>query len=125
MTAARFLKRKGPEATGIAPDPVARNPREKDQNMTTNSIAAPKAAMEDIWGQTVALQHVLHFLTSDLESILSEQRGKVEGETVTLRFQRGGIAATLWLASEAWSKSVDLTAAIERIELAGERRAAS
>lgn len=49
MTALRSLKRKGPEATGIAPDPVARNPREKDQNMTTDSMApAAPATVEEL-----------------------------------------------------------------------------
>lgn len=124
MTAALSLKTKGPEATGIAPDLVSLT-LSKEIDMSTDTMTAPKAAIEDIWGKTVALQHVLHFLTSDLESSLSEQRGKVEDDTVTLKFQRDGLAATLWLASEAWSKSVDLTAAIERIERAGERRNAA
>lgn len=114
------------DAASAATDPrPVSQPSQKEIDMTTDTITAPTAAIEDIWGKTVALQHVLHFLTCDLESSLSEQRGKVEGETVTLRFQRGGIAATLWLASEAWSKSVDLTAAIERIERTGDLRAAS
>lgn len=91
-------------------------------NARSDTTAPAAPAMDDMGGQAVALKHMLSFLTEDLERSLNEKRGKVEGELVTLRFQREGLDATLWLASEIWRRVVDLT---EAVDAAGRARVAS
>lgn len=63
---------------------------------------------EDLWCRAIDIQHLTYLLMGNLEDALSQSRGMVDGDTVTLRFQKRGIDCTQWLASRAWVKAADL-----------------
>lgn len=67
-----------------------------------------EAIVEDLRCRANVIQRLTYLLIGDLEFGLSQSRGHVSGDMVTLRFQKRGIDCTQWLASEAWSKANDL-----------------
>ncbi|MEQ8446933.1 MAG: hypothetical protein RIB57_13695 [Pelagibacterium sp.] len=66
--------------------------------MTTEQQAE---LIEQAWSKTVTATHLMHFLMADLEFCFDRNRATIDGNTVTLKFQRDSIDATLWLAGEA------------------------
>lgn len=113
-----------PGAAATASEPRSTNSqRGNHMNAQTISTAPVRPATgKSIWeiaeethSEIIALRHMLTFLLADLEFGLSEQRGKVDGETVSLIFQRGKIESTLWLVSSAWLKAMDLDALLNSV----------
>jgi len=75
--------------------------------------------MEDATSKTVALCHLTAFLMTDLEGGLDEKRARrVEGDTITLSFDRDNIDATLWLMSEVWGRARDIEELLGRLHAA-------
>lgn len=79
-------------------------------------VAALIDANDGMFSVAKDLQHSLHHLMSDLESSFDFDRGRVAGNEVTLRFQKDGIDAALWLAAMAWSRAKDLVEIIEAVQ---------
>lgn len=91
-------------------------------NKATGAIDVEKLmdANDGMFSVAKDLQHSLHHLMSDLEFSFDFNRGKVDGNEVTLRFQKDGIDAALWLAAMAWNRAKDLVDIIEAVQNAND-----
>lgn len=115
----RATKEKGPAATAIAPDPVfPKTPiKGNPMNIHTPTSAAPRCKLterefneltDNLFSKVNVLQRQAYILNRLIEESLNQNRGKVDGDTVTLMFQKRGIDVIEWLAGEAWSGAVDI-----------------
>lgn len=73
---------------------------------------------DGISGMVDDLQHSLHHLVSNLEFAFNLKRAKVDGDTVTLNFQKDNIEASLWLVGLAWGRAKDLSIVLEAAQQA-------
>jgi transcription elongation factor len=101
-------------------------------NVHVNSMAPAAAATPIDWAEVLngvarggaglveassTLVHQLHYLLGDLESGLDLGRARaIDGDTVTLMFQKDGIEATLWLLSEAWRTAKNMQEALKALQ---------
>ncbi|MCK9552256.1 hypothetical protein [Aquamicrobium sp.] len=77
--------------------------------ISTLSRTELEGAIEDIWAKANVIQRLTFLLDINLEKDFKLGRAtRIDGNTVTLMFQKRGIDATLWLAGETWSKTADL-----------------
>lgn len=73
------------------------------------SIAEIQAEYEAIWSGLSDLQRKSYLLMGCVEDSLSINRAKeVDGDTVTLMFQKRGIDVAEWLAGQVWSDAADI-----------------
>lgn len=87
-------------------------------NNATGAIAVGTLmdANDGMFSAAMDLQRALYLLMSDLEDSFAFDRGKIDGNTVTLKFQKDGIDAALWLAAMAWGRAKDLVEIIEAVQ---------
>lgn len=108
-----------PAATAIAPGRGPIHPtKDKEMNSTIHStgeasspaptISELTSEFETIWSDLQVLQRKAYLLVSSVEKQLDEGRGQIDGNSVTLCFQKRVIDVTTWLAGEVWSDSADL-----------------
>lgn len=72
---------------------------------------------EDLWCRALNVQRLTYLLMCDLEVSLDENRARsIDGETVTLMFQKRSLDVTLWLVSQAWSKAADLEELLDDLQ---------
>lgn len=69
---------------------------------------AAHSAFEDRSCEVGDLRHMLYILSDALATHLNEDRGRVDGEIVTLKFGRDNLDALIYLASEAWKRSGEI-----------------
>lgn len=67
-----------------------------------------EAVMDRCENGITEIRTLAYLLLADVESALDMKRGSVDGETVTLKFQKEGIHATSWLTGKIWNDLVDL-----------------
>jgi hypothetical protein len=73
------------------------------------TIAEIQAEYEAIWSDLSDLQRKSYLLMGCVEDGLSISRAKeVNGDTVTLMFQKRGIDVAEWLAGQVWSDAANI-----------------
>lgn len=64
--------------------------------------------LEDRVGELAAIKHLLYVLSDQLTFALDLDRGRVDGDIVTLKFGRDSLDAMSYLAAESWNRTGDL-----------------
>lgn len=119
----------GPAEAATSPDRGSNSNPAGDMEMNkvtnTTSPAAQASAVptikdiydhiESIWCDIADLQRKAYLLSGNIDAGLNQGRGKVDGDTVTLMFQKRGIDVTLWLAGEVWSDAEHLVGKVQEV----------
>ena len=82
-------------------------PTEMQQIDAAAKIAAASLPMvewlENTWSDVKDAANHVNLLVDNLETGLNADRGRQDGQTVTLKFNSSDIEQTIWLASTIWS----------------------